>query len=63
MQTKNAKQHVEDVRIHLEDAKNCLNNALASVEKRENKKQILDTLDSVDDALQTVNITLSNYID
>jgi hypothetical protein len=61
METKNAKQHVQDVTTHLKDAKNCLNNALSSVEKPENKQQIQNTLNSVDGALQAATTTLSNY--
>ncbi len=61
METKNAKQHVQDVTTQLQDAKNCLNQALSSVEKPENKQQIQNTLNSVDSALQNANDTLSNY--
>jgi hypothetical protein len=61
MQTKNAKQHVQDVTNHLQDAKNCLNNALGTVEKPENRQKIQDTLNAVDGALQTANTTLSSY--
>ncbi|HEY8890439.1 MAG TPA: EscE/YscE/SsaE family type III secretion system needle protein co-chaperone [Clostridium sp.] len=61
MQTKNAKQHVQDVTNHLQEAKNCLNNALSSVEKPENKQKIQNTLNSVDAALQNANTTISNY--
>jgi len=63
MEKKNAKQHVQDVTNHLQDAKNCLNNALGSVEKPENKQQIQNTLTSVDEALQKATTTLSNYIE
>ena len=61
METKNAKQHVQDVTNHLQNAKNCLNNALTSVEKPENKQQIQNTLNAVDGALQNATTTLSNY--
>ncbi len=61
METKNAKQHVQDVATKLQDAKNCLNQAISSVEKPENKQQIQNTLNSVDNALQDANTTLSNY--
>jgi len=61
METKNAKQHVQDVTNHLQNAKNCLNNALSSVEKPENKQQIQNTLNAVDGALQNATTTLSNY--
>ena len=58
---KNAKQHVQDVTNHLQNAKNCLNNALSTVEKPENKQQIQNTLNAVDGALQNATTTLSNY--
>ena len=61
METKNAKQHVQDVTNHLQNAKNCLNNALSSVEKPENRQQIQNTLNAVDGALQNATSTLSNY--
>jgi len=61
MQTKNAKQHVQDVTNHLQNAQNCLNTALGSVEKPENKQEIQNTLDAVNGALQTANTTLTNY--
>ena len=61
MEKKNAKQHVQDVTNHLQNAKNCLNNALTSVEKPENKQQIQNTLNAVDGALQNASTTLSNY--
>lgn len=61
MEKKNAKQHVQDVTNHLQNAKNCLNNALTSVEKPENKQQIQNTLNAVDGALQNATTTLSNY--
>ena len=58
---KNAKQHVQDVTSHLQNAKNGLNSALSSVEKPENKQKIQDTLNAVDGALQNATNTLSNY--
>ena len=61
METKNAKQHVQDVTNHLQSAKKCLNNALSTVEKPENKQQIQNTLTSVEGALQNATTTLSNY--
>ena len=63
MENKNAKQHVQDVSESLKNAQNCLNNALGSVEKPENKQQIENTLKSVDEALKNANATLSNYIE
>ncbi len=61
MQNKNARQHVQDVRNQLQSSKNCLNQALTSVEKSQNKQHIQDTLNAVDKALQTADSTLSNY--
>ena len=58
MDTKNAKQHVKDVTNHLENARNCLNNALSSAEKPENKQQIQETINAVEGALQTATTTL-----
>jgi len=63
MENKNAKQHVQDVSEGLQNAQNCLNSALGSVEKPENKKQIEKTLKSVDEALKNAKTTLSNYIE
>lgn len=61
MQNKNAKQHVQDVVTGLQNAQNCLNSALGSVEKPENKQDIQKTLDAVNGALQNANTTISNY--
>ena len=61
MDTKNAKEHVSDVTNHLQNAKNCLNNALRNAGKPENKQQIQDTLNAVDGALQSATATLTNY--
>jgi len=63
MENKNAKQHVQDVSEGLQNAQNCLNSALGSVEKPENKNQIEKTLKSVDEALKNAKTTLSNYIE
>jgi len=63
MENKNAKQHVQDVSEGLQNAQNCLNNALDSVEKPENKQQIENTLKSVNEALKNAKTTLSNYIE
>ena len=61
MEQKNARQHVQDVCNQLQTAKGCLNKALTSVEKDENRQKIQNTLNAVDTALQTANTTLSNY--
>mgnify|MGYP001544425924 CR=1 FL=1 len=63
IENKNAKQYVQDVSEGLQNAQNCLNNALSSVEKPENKQQIENTLKSVDEALKNTKTTLSNYIE
>ena len=63
MENKNAKQHVQDVSESLQNAQNCLDNALGSVEKPENKQQIENTLKSVNEALKNAKLTLSNYIE
>jgi polyhydroxyalkanoate synthesis regulator phasin len=61
MPQKNAKQHVQDVCNQLQTAQNCLNQALTSVEKPENRQKIQDTLNAVNSAMQTANNTLNNY--
>jgi hypothetical protein len=61
MPQKNAKQHVQDVCTQLQTAQNCLNQALTTVEKPENRQKIQDTLNAVNSAMQTANNTLSNY--
>ena len=58
---KNAIQHVQDVTNHLQTAQSCLNQALGSVEKPENRQKIQDTLNAVNSALQTANTTISSY--
>ena len=63
MENKNAKQNVQDVSEGLQNAQNCLNSALGSVEKPENKQQIEITLKSVDEALKNAKATLLNYIE
>ena len=63
METKNAKQHVQDVQMGLQNAEECLNKALGSVEKPENKQKIENTLKSVDVALKQTTETLSGYIE
>ncbi|GKX31598.1 hypothetical protein SH1V18_40780 [Vallitalea longa] len=60
-QGKNAIQHVHDVQSQLQSAKSCLNQAISTVEKPENKKRIQDTLNAVDNALNTCNTTITNY--
>lgn len=58
---KNARQHVQDVANYLQQAQNCLNQALSSVEKPENRQYIQNTLNAVNSAMQAANNTLTNY--
>ncbi|MBF8983406.1 hypothetical protein IZY60_07640 [Lutibacter sp. B2] len=62
-QGKNAKQHVQDVQAQLQSSVNCLNQAISSVEKPENRRQIQETLNSVNSALNAANTTLTNYVE
>lgn len=50
-----------DVCNQLQTAKGCLNQALTSVEKPENRQSIQNTLNAVDGALRTANDTLNTY--
>lgn len=61
MAGKNARQHVQDVYNQLTSARNSLNQALTSVEKPENRQQIQNTLNAVENAINTTNTTLINY--
>lgn len=58
---KNAKQHIQDVYHKLETSRTCLNEAMNTVEKDENRQQIQNTLNAVQTALQAATTTLSNY--
>lgn len=60
---KNAKDHVQDVQSKLMDCEQCLNQAIASVEKQSNKEKIQNTLNSVTNSLEAVNNTLNSYQD
>lgn len=60
-QSKNAKQYVDDVCGQLQNSKNCLDKALNSVEKPENKEKIQNALRAVDNALHATINTLTNY--
>jgi len=55
MPGKNAKQQVQKVFSQLSDAKISLNQALSTVEKPENKQQIQNTLNAVENAINTTN--------
>ncbi|KUO76967.1 MAG: hypothetical protein APF77_19120 [Clostridia bacterium BRH_c25] len=63
MPGKNAKQQVQKVFSQLSDAKISLNQALSTVEKPENKQQIQNTLNAVENAINTTSTALSNYKD
>ena len=58
---KNARQHVQSALSDLENAQECLNKAVGSVEKPQNKQHIQNTLNAVNTALQQANSTLSTY--
>ncbi|MCB2293315.1 hypothetical protein LGK95_07250 [Clostridium algoriphilum] len=63
METKNCKQHFEEVAYHLRNAKSCLRDALSTVQKPENKLQIENNFNLVSGALQDATTILSNYKD
>jgi len=63
MPNKNAKQLVQDVCTQLQSAKGTLNQAIQSAEKQENKQNITNALNAVDNALNTANGTLSTFKD
>jgi hypothetical protein len=58
---KSAKRHLRDAQIILQDSKTCLDQALKSVEKSQNRQIIENTLNSVESSLHSLNNTLSNY--
>ncbi len=58
---KNARQHVSDVYSKLQCSKDCLNEALETVEKPTNKHMIEQTLSAVENAIHSANSTLENY--
>jgi len=63
METKNTNQYIQEVAYYLQKAKSCLNDALNSVERPENKQQIQNIFKGVEGALQNATTTLSNYKD
>ncbi len=58
-QGKNARQYVQDVQSQLQSSINCLNQAISSVEKPENKQKIQNTFNAVNNALNSVKDTLT----
>ncbi|HYE82034.1 MAG TPA: EscE/YscE/SsaE family type III secretion system needle protein co-chaperone [Clostridia bacterium] len=63
MPGQNAKQRVQKVFSQLSDAKTSLNQALNTVEKPENRQQIQNTLNAIENAINTTSTALSNYKD
>lgn len=63
MAGKNAKQQVQQAFSQLTDVKNALNKALDTVEKPENRQQIQNTLNAVENAINTTSTALTNYKD
>jgi hypothetical protein len=58
---KNARESVQSSLKDLQNAKSCLQNALQSVEKPENRTKIQDTFNAVDGALTKAQDTLNTY--
>ncbi len=58
---KNARQRIEDVYHKLNTSRISLSEAVNTVEKEENRTNIQNTLDAVQNALQSANDALSNY--
>lgn len=63
MQTKKAKQLIQDACTQLQSVKGTLDQAKESAEKEQNKQNIINALNAVDNALNTANGTLQTYQD
>jgi len=63
MQTKKAKQLIQDACTQLQSVKGTLDQAIESAEKEHNKQNIINALNAVDNALNTANGTLQSYQD
>ena len=63
MQTKKAKQLIQDACTQLQSVKGTLDQAIESAEKQQNKQNIITALNAVDSALNTANGTLQSYQD
>ncbi|WP_461206335.1 hypothetical protein [Clostridium sp. DL1XJH146] len=61
MKGKNARQNVQQVCNELEQCKSQLTQAVSTVEKPQNKQQIQQTLNAVENACQQAKNTLDNY--
>lgn len=59
----NAKQNVESTINDLRTAKQRLQQALSTVEKEANRKNIESSLTAVETALSQVQNTISNYVE
>ncbi len=58
MMKKNARGYVQDSFHSLQEAKNCLEQALQTVEKSDNRERIEHSLQAVEDALQKCDHTV-----
>ncbi|MBL4933431.1 MULTISPECIES: EscE/YscE/SsaE family type III secretion system needle protein co-chaperone [Clostridium] len=58
---KNAKEHIQSSLKDLQNARTCLQDALQSVEKPENRTKIQDTFNAVDGALTKAQDTINTY--
>lgn len=63
MQNKNAKQLIQDACTQLQSVKGTLDQAIESAEQQDNKNNIINALNAVDNALNTANGTLQSYRD
>lgn len=59
MMDKNARRYVQDSFHSLQEAKNCLEHALQTVEKSDNRERIEQSLQAVENALQKCNQTVN----
>lgn len=57
----NARQNVQCTAQDLENAKRHLQSALTTVEKDENRTQIQSAMSAIDNAINSVQSTISNY--
>lgn len=57
----NARQNVQCTAQDLENAKRHLQSALTTVEKDENRNQIQSAMNAIDNAINSVQSTITNY--
>ncbi|SCH75575.1 hypothetical protein [Romboutsia sp. Marseille-P6047] len=60
---KNSKDELKDAFAQLQSAQSCLNHALKTVEKQNNKHQIENTITYVKEAVFAASNALANYQD